>query len=66
MSLIPRERKDREIAAMDESVPLALQYIYGGSTVVQGEKDHTNEVYKLNFFRLVSILQKKYGRGDNI
>jgi len=46
-----RERKDREIAAMNESVPLALQYIYGGSTVVQGEKDHTNEeVYEADIY----------------
>ena len=42
-----RELKDREVAAMTPSPPIALQYLYGGSAVVQGEKDITPEVSQI-------------------
>ena len=32
-----RELQDREESAREHSVPVALQYLYGGSAVVQGE-----------------------------
>ena len=32
-----RELQDRQTAATEQSVPIALQYLYGGSAVVQGD-----------------------------
>ena len=33
-----REKHDREMSALSSPVPVALQYLYGGSNVVQGEE----------------------------
>jgi hypothetical protein len=32
-----RELQDRQVASMEAPVPVALQYLYGGSVVVQGD-----------------------------
>ena len=44
-----REKHDREMSALSSPVPVALQYLYGGSNVVQGEEYLAKQVDGLRF-----------------
>jgi len=40
-----REQRERQMAARSQSVPVALQYLYGGAAQVQGEHTHIEQEF---------------------